>query len=320
MRQESEERNKKSPSRGGQRSGGPDVGEFQEDRDEHGARRGGPENPKNVEERGNQPSSVKKENPQPPLRHQREWGEVESITSLSSSESESTKIGGTRRATGLCGEDYAMKLLNRDLGENVVFIRVYEGRHIQEPDEERQKRLVLWKKMADSLKASKHLLAGITSLDVKALWVRVCTSAQPNPRELMVSYLLALQAHTKTTNGGFADWHMRYTDINTDLESVGCGLPDMAKMGWMFYLVGKDTRYERTLERCKDEDWDYLTCVSKLKQRANEISDTGVAKSARRQQQTVGAVNSTQSKGKKRPCHYFKRGKCQKGASCEYSH
>ena len=306
-----------------QRQGHPDEGEPRQGREEkyYAPQGGGREDPTQRQARVESVNSspVKQEGPMPYPQHRRriDWEEQ----SLSSEGSQSTRAGAAGRAAGLCGKDYAMKLLDRDLGDNVVFIRVYEGRHIREPDTERQKRFVLWKKMADSLKTSKHLLAGVTPLDVQALWVKVCTSAQPNPRELMVTYLLGLLAHTKTTNGGFADWHMRYTDINVDLESVGCGLPDMAKMGWMFYLVGKDMRYESTLNRCKDEDWDYLTCVDKLTQRANEIPDTGVAKNARRQQQTVGAVNNARAEGQgKRPCHYHKRGKCSKGADCQFSH
>ena len=49
--------------------------------------------------------------------------------------------------------------------------------------------------MADSLKLSKHMLGGVPELDVTALWVEVCASAQPGPTrilELMVTYLREL--------------------------------------------------------------------------------------------------------------------------------
>ena len=110
----------------------------------------------------------------------------------------------SRGNKGRCGTGYALRLLDRVMGADKVFVRLYQGVRIKEPAEEREKRVILWGEMADSLKLSKHLLEGVAELDVKALWVKVCTSAQPNPRELMVTYLRELMQCKKTTSCGFA--------------------------------------------------------------------------------------------------------------------
>ena len=80
--------------------------------------------------------------------------------------SESASGGGKSR----CGTGYALRLLDRVMGADRVFVRLYYGEKIREPADEREKRIILWGKMADSLKLNKHLLEGVMELDVKAFW------------------------------------------------------------------------------------------------------------------------------------------------------
>ena len=222
-------------------------------------------------------------------------------------------------AGGSLGEDYALRLLSTEVKSGGVFYRLLRGARIREPDSEREKRIILWKKLTHSLRSHKHLLDGVAELDVRSLWIRVCTSAQPNPRELMVTYLGALWKCDKSATQPFAAWHLKYMEVYKDLESVGCVLPDMLKLGLLFHFMKTDKRYERALEQCKENDWDYKACVSKFEQRANEIGNNTAA--GKQTPQVVGAITQDAAAKKKEPCRRFKEGRCPNSAAdCDYSH
>ena len=40
-----------------------------------------------------------------------------------------------------------MRLLEREIKEGTIFVRVLHGQHLREPDNEREKRIILWKKL-----------------------------------------------------------------------------------------------------------------------------------------------------------------------------
>ena len=88
---------------------------------------------------------------------------------------------------------------------------------------------------------------------------------------------------------------MQYTNIHRDLKSVDCEMSGMLlTLGLLFHLMESDKRYEKTIDKCKEEEWDYVIeeCVSRLQRRANDIEDTAAAKPQQRATQMVGAIDT----------------------------
>ena len=82
------------------------------------------------------------------------------------------------------------------------------------------------------------------------------------------------------------------TNIHRDLQSVNCEMSGMLTLGLLFHLMESDKRYEKTIDKCKEEEWDYEECVSRLQRRANDIEDTASAKPQQRATQMVGAIDT----------------------------
>ena len=184
---------------------------------------------------------------------------------------------------GVLGKKYARALLEKGLNKRRYFVRIIDGRHYDEPHEERKKRIALWGLMSKSVKHLPYMLTGIDEHDVQSLWDKVCTNAQPNERELMVTYITQLVDHKKENDCGFETWHSKYLDMLEHLSTVGFTLPELAKLGFLFYLLKGDRRFNGVIEKCKDNNWNYPTCVAKITQKATEIGDTKVPLTARRQ-------------------------------------
>ena len=81
-----------------------------------------------------------------------------------------TKKGGWGSECGRSDSSISSGFVaERNLGEdyaNEVFFRVLHGRHLREPDNEIERRVILWDRLSRSLRLRKHLLEGIPELDV----------------------------------------------------------------------------------------------------------------------------------------------------------
>ena len=230
------------------------------------------------------------------------------------------KILDTSTATssaGLLGFEFAGALLKKGLEKRRIYYRVINGTEIKEPDSERKKRNILWKLMVESIRGYPHLRDGIADLDVQSLWAKVCTNAQPNKRELMVNYIRILVNHTKEQRQGFSDWHTQLQKVWEDLETVEFSLPETAKLGFLFFLMHSDSRYHGVLERCRDNEWDYATCMAKFNQKSIELKDTKVLLENSRQR-----INSVRkARTEKISCTFWmKYGNCKYGDQCKFAH
>ena len=209
---------------------------------------------------------------------------------------------------GVMQENYALALLEKGLSKRRYYVRILNGRQYAEPLEERKKRIALWGLMTKSLQHLPYMVKGVDEHDVKSLWIKVCTNAQPNEREMMVSYITQLVDHKKESDCGFETWHTRYVEVIENLGTVGFRLPDLAKLGFLFYLLKGDKRFARIIEKCKDNDWNYSTCVAKLTQKATEIGDTKVPSTFVRQRSNqIGNDSIRDTRGDSRGRAWRKR-------------
>ncbi len=135
------------------------------------------------------------------------------------------------------------KLLQKRLEHKCVFMRVehsYEGATILlEAASVTRKRLMLWRAAIDSLTAHKNLYKDLSEGDVLSLWYGAYEVGQPNPRDMIVIYLQKLVGLSKSSEIGFAHWHLELEELYNQLESLQVTFPNMLKLGLMLMIWGR---------------------------------------------------------------------------------
>ena len=205
----------------------------------------------------------------------------------------------------------------------------HEGR--QESPESWELRLILWYKMTTSVSDTgfeQNVYVG----DIRTLWIRATSAAQPHTRNLFHTLSNQVRAHRKTTNINYVGWINKLDDLYTQLRVIKKEPDGDSKV---FDLVSSfdDKRYDQTIREIKRHPaWDYDSCKRYILQQAYEIQDAFGSPSggASRSQATgaeetdAGETDSSEAfnaeRNKPEVCMKHITGKCSFGPKCRYFH
>ena len=206
------------------------------------------------------------------------------------------------------------QMLEQELDKNVNFyVRLDDGTVQVEPPQDRQKRLLVWGKVIQSLASHTYLYNDLKVGDVRSVYYRANIIAQRSNHERASILLPKLVNYNKPEKVGFQDWYNQMNIMFNELDVMGAKLPTLLQIAILCRCLSSDKRYKAKADSILSKGYNDLGQVAAiLAQKAIELDN--VATSNTRVQANF-AANAREIE----PCYLHALGLCS-NKNCKRRH
>ena len=177
--------------------------------------------------------------------------------------------------TKLCPNLADLSMADSYLEDLVAKHKVFYYEGISESEQEREKRMIFYKIVYDSVMDYDYLVEDIITGDVREIWNRVHTLAQPNKLKQARTTFKLLHSMVKTKDISFFQWRTQFSRTLKNLKLMNL-MPiseDYVKC-IIIEAMSHDPRYSYTLRRIEEKsDYTVAQTYMLLTERAQAIQD-----------------------------------------------